>query len=150
MKNWLAVASVAVCIGLLTCDTSMALGGSSSGGGKASTRGRFLVSNTGAAPVRVLILPAGTAIPSTLGAVEAQSFVVTPGNTDIGPRRNSGLFDIHVVDATLFAAGLAAGGPEAPSAAPDDTVSSVNLAGADVTVEVTSAGGIAGIGSISR
>ena len=150
MRNWLTMAMVAVCIGLLSCDASMALGGNS-GGGKESTQGRFLVTNTGPAAVRVLIQPAGTPLPSTLGAVEAISFVVGPGSTDVGPRRESGPFDIFVVDAAFFANALTAGGPTAASAAPDASALGVSLAGADVTIGVsTTVGNFAQIDSISR
>ena len=155
MKNWLAMSLVAVCIGLLSCDTSMALGGNNNGGsggaaGKNSTQGRFLVSNTSATEaVRVLILPAGTPIPATLGAVDAQSFVVGPGSTDVGALRNAGLFDIHVIDASLFAAGLAGAGAAAASTAADDTAT-INLAGSDITVQVTVVNGFADFVGFSR
>jgi len=131
---------VAVCIGLLTCDASMALGGNS-GGGKNSSRGRFVVVNDGPNDVRVLIQPTGSAFPTTLGAVQANSFVVQAGTTNNGVRRNSGDFDIFVIDATDFATGIGFAGAAAPSGGPgaaDDSSTAIPISGSDITVSVAS------------
>ena len=153
MRNLLMMGVVAICTSLLSCDTSMALGGND-GGGKNTDQARFVFTNTSSEAVRVLVLPAGAPLPSTVLATIQQSFVVGvdgSGNERVvDVPRDAGNYDIYVQNNLTIVTELRANPSAAPTGSGGDVATSVTLNGTNLNVAVSSASSSASIDGITQ